>query len=92
MGFGKHGGENEVAEVVAEGGVVFRYCKSGPESGSAEDEFLARKGQGRAWPGSAPEPGRERDRTRQIARIGNNRNQLAWEPARLDGATNCYAT
>ena len=29
-GFETYGGENRVAEVVAEGGVVFRYCRSGP--------------------------------------------------------------
>ena len=40
-GFVKHGGENGVAEVVAEGGVVFRYYKCGPESGPVETELLA---------------------------------------------------
>ena len=40
-GFVKHGSENGVAKVVAEGGVDFRYCNIGPEGGPTEDGFLA---------------------------------------------------
>ena len=39
MSFEKHGGENGTAEVVVEGGVDFRYCKSGPEDCPAAPEF-----------------------------------------------------
>ena len=34
-------GENEVAEVVPEGGVDFRHCKSGPEDDPVEGKLLA---------------------------------------------------
>ena len=43
-GLGKHRGANGVAEVVAEGGVVFRYCESGPKATPRKVNYSADSG------------------------------------------------
>ena len=47
--FETHGTEKRVAEVVAEGGVDFRYSESGPDHDPGDGKLLARVGRSAFW-------------------------------------------